>query len=122
MICLLVGELAAGGIVVTLICRVLGFSTQGFYRWTAGPVTVRYWVDAHLINAGLEIHSGAAEVGYRLVAAELPEHGIRAGENRVQRLWVCGPGDIPAGGRLLVRESESGFFPCCLGARLGLLP
>jgi putative transposase len=82
----LVLELAADGIAVTLICRVLGFSTQGFYRWKANPVTDRDWADAHLINAALEIHDGAPEFGYRLVADELPEHGITAGENRVQRL------------------------------------
>ena len=49
----LVLELAADGIAVTLICRVLGFSAQGFYRWKASPVTDRDWADAHLINAAL---------------------------------------------------------------------
>ena len=78
--------MAADGIAVTLICRVLGFSTQGFYRWKKSPVTDRDWADAHLINAASEIHSGAPEFGYCLVADELPEHGISAGENRVQRL------------------------------------
>ena len=29
----LVLELAADGIPVTVTCRVLGFSTQGFYKW-----------------------------------------------------------------------------------------
>ena len=82
----LVLELAADGIAVTLICRVLGFSTQGFYRWRKSPVTDRDWADAHLINAALEIHDGAPEFGYRLVADELPGHGITASENRVQRL------------------------------------
>jgi putative transposase len=82
----LVLELAADGIAVTLICRVLGFSTQGFYRWKASPVTDRDWADAHLITAALEIHDGAPGFGYRLVADELPEHGISAGENRVHRL------------------------------------
>ena len=37
----LVLELAADGIAVTLICRVLGFSTQGFYPWRKNPVTDR---------------------------------------------------------------------------------
>ena len=82
----LVGELAADGIAVTLIARVLGFSTQGFYRWRKNPVTDRDWSDAHLINAALDIHDGAREPGYRLIADELPGHGITAGENRVQRL------------------------------------
>ena len=82
----LVLELAADGIAVTLTCRVLGFSTQAFYQWKKQPVRQRDWDDAHLINAALEIHSGAPEFGYRLVADELAEHGITAGENRVARL------------------------------------
>lgn len=82
----LVLELAADGIAVTLICRVLGFSPQGFHRWKRNPVTDRDWADAHLINAALAIHDGAPEFGYRLVADELPGHGITAGENQVQRL------------------------------------
>src|SRR3954469_25063351 len=32
------------------------------------------------------IHDAAPESGYRLVADELPEHGIAAGETRVQRI------------------------------------
>lgn len=82
----LVLELAADGIAVTLICRVLGFSKQGFYRWRANPVTERDFADAHLINTAMDIHDGAREFGYRLVADELAGHGISAGENRVQRL------------------------------------
>jgi transposase InsO family protein len=85
----LVLELAADGIAVTLICRVLGFSAQAFYKWRKRPVTQRDWDDAHLINTALEIHDGAPEFGYRLVADELPEHGITAGENRVQRLCTA---------------------------------
>ncbi|MEO6956554.1 MAG: IS3 family transposase [Antricoccus sp.] len=82
----LVGELAADGIAVALICRVLGFSTQAFYQWKKQPVRQRDWDDAHLINTALDIHQGAPEFGYRLLADELPAHGIIAGENRVQRL------------------------------------
>ena len=86
MIYPLVLDLAAGGIAVAVTCRVLGFSTQAFYAWRRNPVTRRDWDDAHLINAALDIHDGAPEFGYRLVADELPEHGITAGENRVARL------------------------------------
>ena len=64
----LVLELAANGIAVTLICRVLGFSTQGFHRWKANPITHRDWADAHLINTALNSHDGAPEFGYRLIA------------------------------------------------------
>jgi hypothetical protein len=35
----LVRDLADDGIPVTVTCRVLGFSTQGFYKWRANPVS-----------------------------------------------------------------------------------
>ncbi len=82
----LVLDLAADGIAVAVTCRVLKFSKQAFYAWKRNPVTQRDWDDAHLLNAAYDIHEGAPEFGYRLVADELPEHGISAGENRVQRL------------------------------------
>jgi putative transposase len=82
----LVTDLAADGVPVAVTCRVLGFSKQGYYRWKANPVTERDWIDAHLVNAALEIHADDPAFGYRFIADELPEKGITAGENRVQRL------------------------------------
>ncbi|PNI09506.1 IS3 family transposase [Arthrobacter sp. AFG7.2] len=82
----LVTDLAADGIPVAVTCRVLGFSKQGYYRWKANPVTERDWIDAHLVNAALDIHADDPAFGYRFIADELPEKGITAGENRVQRL------------------------------------
>ena len=82
----LVQELAVDGIPVTLTCRVLGFSKQAFYKWQANPVTDREWDDAHLINAALDIHADDPAFGYRFIADQLAEHGIKASENRVQRL------------------------------------
>lgn len=43
-------------------------------------------MDAHLINAALDIHADDPAFGYRLIADELPGRGILAGESRVQRL------------------------------------
>ncbi|WP_157360953.1 IS3-like element ISAcl2 family transposase [Arthrobacter sp. EPSL27] len=86
MIYPLVTDLAADGVPVAVTCRVLGFSKQGYYRWKANPVTERDWIDAHLVNAALDIHSDDPAFGYRFIADELPEKGITAGENRVQRL------------------------------------
>lgn len=86
MIYPLVTDLAADGVPVAVTCRVLGFSKQGYYRWKACPVTERVWVDAHLVNAALDIHADDPAFGYRFIADELPEKGITAGENRVQRL------------------------------------
>lgn len=83
----LVRELAADGIPVAVTCRVLGFTTQGFYRWRANPVTDRDWSDAHLVDAALQIHADDPVFGYRFIADELAaEHGIVASENRVARL------------------------------------
>jgi transposase InsO family protein len=82
----LVLDLAADGIPVAVTCRVLGFSKQAFYKWKANPVSDRDRGDAHLINAALDIHRDDPAFGYRFIADELPAQGIRAGENRVQRL------------------------------------
>ncbi|MDI9926237.1 IS3 family transposase [Rhodococcus sp. IEGM 1341] len=86
MIYPLVLDLAADGVPVTVTCRVLGFSTQAFYKWRKQPVTQRDWDDAHLINIARGIHADDPAFGYRFIADELPERGITACENRVARL------------------------------------
>ena len=93
MIYPLVRDLAAGGIPVTVACRVLGFSTQGYNKWCRGPVSQRDWDDAHLTNLARDIHLDDPEFGYRFVADEIAEKGVVASERRVwricseQRLW-----------------------------------
>ena len=82
----LVRDLADDGIPVVVTCRVLGFSTQGFYKWRANPVSQRDWADAHLINAIIDIHADDPEFGYRFIADELHVAGHGCSENRVQRL------------------------------------
>lgn len=82
----LVVDLVAEGIPVALTCRVLGFSTQAFYKWKHQPVTDRDWADAHLINAALDIHHDDPAFGYRFIADQLAQAGITVSENRVQRL------------------------------------
>lgn len=82
----LVRDLAVDGISVTVTCRVLGFSTQAFYKWKKSPVTQRDWENAHLINAAYDIQADDPAFGYRFIADELPGRGIIAGENRVARL------------------------------------
>ena len=82
----LVLDLADDGIPVTATCRVLGFSTQAFYKWKKAPVTQRDWDDAHLIHAARAIHADDPAFGYRFIADELSDHDITAGENRVARL------------------------------------
>jgi putative transposase len=65
---------------------VLGFSKQAFYAWKAARVPDRGWMDAHLINAALNVHRDDPAFGNRFIAEELNDQGLRAGENRVQRL------------------------------------
>ena len=71
---------------VAISCRVLGFSRQAYYQWLACPVSQRDWGDAHLINAAIDLHDEDPGLGYRVIADDLPEKGITAGENRVHRL------------------------------------
>ena len=77
MIYPLVRELAAEHIPVAVTCRVLGFSTQAFYKWCANPVSQRDWDDAHLINAAYDIHADDPAFGYRFIADELRERASR---------------------------------------------
>jgi hypothetical protein len=52
----LVRDLAVDGIAVTLSCRVLGFSKQGYFKWRAKPVCERDRSDAYLANAAVDVH------------------------------------------------------------------
>ncbi len=71
---------------VAVACRVLGFSSQGYYQWLAEPVSQRDWDDAHAINVLRDIHEDDPTLGYRFLADELGDAGIIASENRVWRL------------------------------------
>ncbi len=86
MIYPLVTELDAEGIPVRTSCRVLGFSTQAFYKWKAQPYSDRDWDDAHLVNAIIDIHADDPAFGYRFITDELHRGGWSVSENRVQRL------------------------------------
>jgi transposase InsO family protein len=89
----LVRDLADDGIPVTVTCRVLGFSTQGFNKWCRNPVSQRDWDDAHLTNAALDVHDDDPAFGYRFIADELRDAGHHVSERRVwrvcsnQRIW-----------------------------------
>ncbi len=89
----LVCDPADDGVPVAVTCRVLGFSTQAFYKWKAKPVSDRDYDDAHLTNAAVDVHHDDPEFGYRFITDELAAAGWRASRNRVgrlctqQRLW-----------------------------------
>lgn len=71
---------------VAVACRVLGLSTQGYYKWLKAPVSQRDWDDAHVIDQLREIHQDDHTLGYRYLADELADAGVVASENRVWRL------------------------------------
>jgi putative transposase len=82
----LVTDLADEGIPITVTCRVLGFSKQGYFKWRAKPICERDLSDAYLINAALDAHEDDPGFGYRFISDELEADGYVASENRVQRL------------------------------------
>lgn len=79
---------------VAVACRVLGLSTQGYYKWLKDPVCQRDFDDAHVINALHDIHQDEPTLGYRFLTDELADAGITASENRVWRL--CSTAGIQA--------------------------
>jgi len=77
MIYPLVAQLAAGGIAVTITCRVLKVARQPYCRWLSSPVSDRDLHEAHLVNALHDAHRDDPEFGYRFLG-----HKVRAaGEN-----------------------------------------
>ena len=82
----LVVELAAEGIAVVTTCRVLGFSTQAFYKWRNRPYSDSEWADAHLVNELVDLHGDDPEFGYRFLHDELVAAGHQTSVNRVHRL------------------------------------
>jgi transposase InsO family protein len=82
----LVVDLARDGFPVSVTCRVLGFSTQGFYKWQRSPVSKRDYDDAVLTNAARDAHGDDPTFGYRFIADELQLQGHVASERRIWRL------------------------------------
>ena len=106
MIYPLVPELAADGIPVTVTCRVLKFSPQGYYKWRRSPVTKRDLENAHLTNLIVDAHRDDPAFGYRFLADELDKQDHRVSERRVWRL--CSDMAIWSS---FVKKSRSGKKP-----------
>lgn len=102
----LVRELADDGIPVTVTCRVLGFSTQGYYRWLKRPCSDRDYENAKLTNAAMDAHRDDPPFGYRFLADELERQGHQVSERRVWRL--CSEQRIWSS---FVKKSRSGKKP-----------
>ena len=72
----LVRDLAADGIPVTVMCRVLKIAPQPYYRWLANPVTYAELEEAHRANALFDAHRDDPEFGYRFLVDEARDAGV----------------------------------------------
>jgi len=84
----LVQELAAGGVLVAVACRVLRVSTSGYYEWRGRAPSPHAVADAALTAQIREIHaSSRGTYGVPRVHAELRlGRGVRCGRKRIARL------------------------------------
>src|SRR5262245_5486384 len=88
MIFRMVARLHAERFPVTVVCRVLGVSTSGYYEWCARPVSDRIRADQALTETIREVHRmSRGSYGAPRVHAELQlAAGVRCGRKRVARL------------------------------------
>jgi hypothetical protein len=110
----LVRELAAEGFSVTVTCRVLMFSTQGYYTWLKQPWSGRDYENAYLTTAAYDAHRSDPAFGYRLIADEIEQLGLVTVERRVwslyseQHFWSSSVKKS----RSVKHPSHSGFSSC----------
>ena len=112
MIYPLVLELAGtmpGRPVVTVACRVLGFTRQAYNKWVHKPVSKRETSDAALIDAILQVHDDDPQFGYRLIYDELKDGGYAGSERRVWR--VCSANQVFADIGKHSKTGRPGRFP-----------
>ena len=90
---------------VTVMARVLGVSTSGYYAWRGRPPSARARADAELTARVQEIHAGSrGTYGAPRIHAELVACGVAVGRKRVARVMraagITGVvGRWPAGSR-----------------------
>ncbi|MFI8793233.1 hypothetical protein [Streptomyces sp. NPDC055105] len=79
-------ELAAGGIPVTVTCRVLKLARQPYYRWLSRPVTDAVLEDASRANALSDARRDDPEFGYRFLADEARSAGAGMADRTAGRI------------------------------------
>lgn len=74
---------------VSLMCRVLGVSRQGYWSWSHRPPSQRALDDLRLLREIRRIHKESGSTyGSPRVHAQLRREGIRVGRKRVERLMA----------------------------------
>jgi putative transposase len=81
-----VKELAAGGVPVTVTCRVLKLARQPYYRWLDNPVTDATLGQAYRANALFDAHREDPEFGYRFLADEARTAGVGMADRTAWRI------------------------------------
>jgi len=81
-----VTEIAAGGIAVTVTCRVLKLCRQDYYRWRTDPVSDALLDEAYLANAIFDAYRDDPEFGYRFLADEVRQAGFDVCDRTVWRI------------------------------------
>lgn len=72
---------------LTMLCRVLGVSAQGYYAWRSRPVSARAKADMSLSAKIRVIHAESKErYGSPRIHDELLDLGVSCGRKRVERL------------------------------------
>ncbi|MEU6340888.1 hypothetical protein ABZ883_08040 [Streptomyces sp. NPDC046977] len=79
-------ELAAGGMPVSVACRVLKLARQPYYRWLDKPVTDAVLEEAHRANALFDAHREDPEFGYRFLADEARSSGAAMADRTAWRI------------------------------------
>ncbi|MEW5626433.1 IS3 family transposase [Streptomyces hydrogenans] len=82
----LVKELAAGGVPVTVTCRVLKLARQPYYRWLDQPVADATIEEAYRANALFDAHRDDPEFGYRFLADEARGAGAGMADRTAWRI------------------------------------
>ena len=83
---LLVRDLAADGIPVSVTCRVLKIARQPYYRWLAHPVTDAELEQAYRANVLFDAHRDDPEFGYRYLLDEARDAGVPMAERTAWRI------------------------------------
>ncbi len=110
-------EAEAAQFPVSLLCRVVGVTRQGFYAWKRRPPSARELADRSLGERIREIHRGAEEIyGAPRIHSELRlADGIAVGKKRVARLMrqlgLRGADGKQGGPRTTIRDSKRPAAP-----------
>jgi putative transposase len=110
-------EAEAAQFPVSLLCRVVGVTRQGYYAWKRRPPSARELADRKLCERIREIHLETEEIyGAPRIYSELKlVDGIAVGKKRVARLMrqlgICGADGRRGGVRTTVRDPKRDSAP-----------